>query len=57
MSLLRSLLGSVERYLRNAGGFVEGAGEGAWDGVKGTVTGVVHLGKDGYKLASDGHYR
>jgi hypothetical protein len=57
MSLLGRLLGSVERYLSNAGGFVEGAGEGAWDGVKGTVGGVVHLTKDGYKLATDSHYR
>jgi hypothetical protein len=57
MRLLGSLLGSVERYLSNAGGFVEGAGEGAWDGVKGTVSGVGHLAKEGYKLTTDSHHR
>jgi len=39
------------------GGFAKGVGEGAWDGVKGTVAGVGHLAEDGYKLATDGKYR
>ena len=38
-------------------GFVKGVGEGAWDGVKGTVSGVGHLAQDGYKLATDSRYR
>jgi hypothetical protein len=52
-----SLLGSVDRYLSNAGGFVEGAGEGAYEGVKGAVIGAADLLEDGYKLAADSHYR
>jgi hypothetical protein len=57
MSLLGRVLGSVERDLSNAGGFAKGVGEGAWNGVKGTVSGVGHLAEDGYKLATDSHYR
>jgi DNA/RNA non-specific endonuclease len=44
-------------WLDAVGGFAKGVGEGAWDGVKGTVVGVGHLAEDGYKLATDGHYR
>jgi endonuclease G, mitochondrial len=57
MSLLGSVLGSVEHGLSEAGGFVKGVGEGAWDGVKGTVSGVGHLAEDGYKIATDSQYR
>jgi endonuclease G, mitochondrial len=57
MSLLGSVLGSVEHGLSDAGGFAKGVGEGAWDGVKGTVSGVGHLAEDGYKLATDSQYR
>jgi hypothetical protein len=57
VSLLGSVLGPVEHGLSDAGGFARGVGEGAWDGVKGTVSGVGHLAEGGYKLATDSHYR
>jgi endonuclease G, mitochondrial len=57
MGLLGSVLDSVEHGLSDAGGLVKGVGEGAWDGVKGTVSGVGHLAEDGYKLATDSQYR
>ncbi len=44
-------------WFGDAGGFLRGAGEGAWDGAKGTVQGVGQLAHDGYKLATDGQYR
>jgi len=44
-------------WFGDAGGFLRGAGEGAWDGAKGTVQGVGQLAQDGYKLATDGQYR
>jgi hypothetical protein len=49
-------VGSVEHGLSDAGGFVKGIGEGACDGVKGTVSGAAHLAEDGYKLATDSRY-
>jgi hypothetical protein len=45
-----SLLGDVL-------GLAKGVAEGAWDGVKGTASGVGHLAEGGYKLATDSHYR
>jgi hypothetical protein len=51
------LLGSIEHGLSEAAGFAKGVGEGAWEGVKGTVSGVGHLAEDGYKLATDSQYR
>jgi hypothetical protein len=57
VSLLDSVLGPVEHGLSDAGGFARGVGEGAWDGVKDTVSGVGHLAEDSYKLATDSHYR
>jgi hypothetical protein len=43
--------------LGDVGGFFKGTAEGAWDGAKGMVQGVGHLAQDGYKLATDSHYR
>lgn len=44
-------------WLDAVGGFAKGIAEGAWDGVKGTVSGVGRLAEDGYNLATDSHYR
>ena len=44
-------------WLGDVGGFAEGVGEGAWDGVKGMVEGVGHLAQSGYKLATNSQYR
>jgi hypothetical protein len=52
-----SVLGSIENGLSDAGGFLKGAFKGGWDGLKGTVSGIGSLAEDGYKLATDSHYR
>jgi hypothetical protein len=38
-------------------GFVKGVGESGWDAMKGMATGGARLADDGYKLATDSHYR
>ena len=43
-------------WFSDAVDFVKGAGEGAWDGAKGMVTGVGDLASDGYKIATDRQY-
>lgn len=43
--------------LDQVGGFIKGVGEGAYNGVAGTVHGLGTLASDGYKLATDGQYR
>lgn len=44
-------------WLDAVGGFFQGVAQGVWNGAKGTVTGVVHLAEDGYRVATDGRYR
>lgn len=41
----------------HAGEFVKGVGQGAWDGVKGSASGVQRLVEGSYKLTTDGHDR
>jgi hypothetical protein len=48
---------TVMSVFGDALGFVKSVGQNSWDAVKGVVAGGTHLAEDGYKLATDSHYR